>query len=65
MPFTPKAKPWVIQNLLSFDSMVICWKAVEQYFDVELFVVQFSSVCNFGNFVTVRKRLINLLTNIH
>ena len=30
--------------------MTIHWKAVEQYFTVELFVFQCYSVCNFGKF---------------
>ena len=31
--------------------MTIHWKAVEQYFTVELFVFQFSPVSNFGQFI--------------
>ena len=37
-PLTPKVKPWVIQSLLTFDSVRIHWKAVEQYFTAMLFV---------------------------
>ena len=36
-PLTPTVKLWVIQSFLTFDSMDN-WKAVEQYFTVELFV---------------------------
>ena len=43
-PLTPRVKPWVIQSVLTFDSVyrtlsvTIHWKAVEQYFTVVLFV---------------------------
>ena len=39
-------KPWVIQSLLTETSSVIIEKAVEQYFIVVLFVLQFYPVCN-------------------
>ena len=31
--------------------MTICWKAVEQYFTVLLFVFQFYLVCNLGKLI--------------
>ena len=54
---TPRAKPWVIQRILAFDTMDKTLKcdhslelAVEQYFTVVLFVSQFYPVCNFPKF---------------
>ena len=44
--------------------MTIYWKAVEQYFPVQLFVFQFYRVCNFRKFIhsglgTVRSEMVN------
>ena len=46
--------------------MTIHWKAVEQYFTVVLFVIQFYTVCNFGKLInfglgTVRRELYGAL----
>ena len=54
---TPRVKPWMIQSSLTFDSMditlsvIIYWKAVEQYFTAVMFVFQFHSVYNYGKFL--------------
>ena len=50
-PLTPRLEPCVIHSFLSFDSMDIHWKAIEQYFTVVLFVFQFFQICNFEKFV--------------
>ena len=49
--------------------MTIHWKAVEQYFAVELFVVQFYLVCNFVRFIncglgTVRSERVKALSRL-
>ena len=50
----PRVKPGVIHGFLTFDYIdttyvTIHWKAVEWYFTVVLFVLQFyPRVCNFG-----------------
>ena len=46
--------------------MTIRWKAVEQYFNLVLFVFQFYPVCNLGNFIifglgTVRSERVVML----
>ena len=56
-PVTPRVKPWVIQMFLTFDSVDRTLKCnyslarFEQYSTVELFILQFSPVCNFGKYI--------------
>ena len=66
---TPRMKLWVIQSSLTFDSkpsnVTIHWKAVEQYFNVMLFVFQFYPVCNFGKLINLDSALSGVKGLIH